>query len=44
MNFYIVKEVIDVDVLNEGNTSAAAEIYDKSYKAKLSCATLLIKN
>ena len=33
MNFYIVKEVIDVDDANKGNTSAAAGIYDKSQKA-----------
>ena len=30
MNFYIVKEVIDVDDANNGNTSAAARIYDKA--------------
>ena len=29
MNFYIVKEVIEVDELDEGNTSAAAGIQDK---------------
>ena len=30
MNFYIVKEVINVDDANKGNISAAAGIYDKS--------------
>ena len=30
MNFYIVKEVIDVDDANKGNTFAAAGIYDKT--------------
>ena len=30
MNFYVAKEVIDMDDANKGNTSAAAGIYDKS--------------
>ena len=30
MDFYMVKEVIDVDDANKGNTSAAAGIYHKS--------------
>ena len=33
MNFYVAKEVIDMDDANKGNTSAAAVIYDKSWKA-----------
>ena len=30
MYFYIVKDVIDVDDANKGNTSAAAGIHNKS--------------
>ena len=32
MNFYIVKDLIDVDDAIKGNKSAAAGIYDKSQK------------
>ena len=37
---YIVEEVIEVDKLNEGNISTAAEKQNESWKAELSCATL----
>ena len=38
---YIVQEVIEVDELDKGNTSAAAGIQEKKYqKDELSCATL----
>ena len=43
MNIYIVEEVIEVDELNEGNTSAAAGKKDKLWMAELSCATLGFK-
>ena len=38
--FYIIKEVIELDELDEDNISAAAGKYDRLWMTEVSCATL----